>query len=193
MIERLSRELSAWIIEFFRWAPGGIGQRARGYSYRQRLKKMGSVGYIGLGVWLSGSQNISLGDNVTIGPNCILTSDEGNLSIGSNSGLNSNVTLGADLGSIRIGENVIIGMNTVMRAANHKFDASPNIPIREQGHDRGEIVIQDDVWIGANVTILPHTTIGSHCVIGAGSVVTRDIPSGSVAVGVPAKVIRKIN
>jgi galactoside O-acetyltransferase len=192
LINRLSRELLTWYFEFSRWAPGGIGQRVRGYSYRRRLKKMGSVGYIGSGIWLSGWQNISLGDNVIIGPNCILTSDEGDLSIGSNSGLNSNVTLGADLGSIKIGNDVIVGMNTVMRAANHKFDASPTIPIREPGHDRGEIIIQDDVWIGANVTILPHVTIGSHCVIGAGSVVTHNIPSGSVAVGVPAKVIRKI-
>jgi acetyltransferase-like isoleucine patch superfamily enzyme len=123
---------------------------------------------------------------------CILSSSEGALSIGNNTGLNSNVTLGADLGSIYIGKNVIIGMNTVMRAANHRFDQSPDVPIRDQGHDRGTIVIHDDVWIGANVTIVPNVTIGSHCVIGAGSVVTKDIPTGTMAVGVPARVLKSI-
>jgi galactoside O-acetyltransferase len=192
VVKSLYRELSAWMIEFCRFAPGGIGQSLRLKSYSMRLKKIGNDCYVGPGTSIVGWENISLANNVSIGQNCILTSSEGTLSIGNNSGLNSNVTLGADLGSINIGENVIIGMNTVMRATNHRFDQSPEVPIREQGHDSGKIIIHDDVWIGANVTVVSNVTIGSHCVIGAGSVVTKDIPAGSIAVGVPARVTKNI-
>ena len=133
-----------------------------------------------------------MANNVSIGQDCILTSSLSALSIGNNSSLNSNVNIGADFGSIDIDQDVLIGMNTVMRAANHRFDQSPVVPIREQGHDGGKIIIHDDVWIVANVTIVSNVTIGSHCVIGAGSVVTRDIPGGSIAAGVPARVIKNI-
>jgi galactoside O-acetyltransferase len=192
VIKSLSRELSAWMIAFCRFAPGGIGQRMRLKTYSMRLKKMGDNCYVGPGTSIVGWENISWANNVSIGQDCILTSSEGTLSIGENSGLNSNVTLSADLGSIDIGENVIIGMNTVMRAANHRFDQSPEVPIREQGHNSGKIIIHNDVWIGANVTVVSNVTIGPHCVIGAGSVVTKDIPGGSIAAGVPARVIKNI-
>lgn len=63
-----------------------------------------------------------------------------------------------------------------------------DIPIRDQGHEAGSIIIEDDVWIGANATILKGVTIGHGAVIGAASVVTSDIPEYAVAVGNPAKV-----
>jgi acetyltransferase-like isoleucine patch superfamily enzyme len=102
MIKRLSRELSAWMIEFCRWAPSGIGQCLRLKSYTKRLKKAGNNCYIGPGTSISGWENISLENNVSIGQNCILSSSEGALTIGNNTGLNSNVTLGADFGSENI-------------------------------------------------------------------------------------------
>jgi galactoside O-acetyltransferase len=192
MNNRIIRELSAWSLEFCRWAPGGIGQRLRLKVSAKRLKNIGSDGYIAAGVSFSGWENISLGDNVSFSSNCIISSNNGTIKIGNNCSLNTNVTLVSDFGSIEIGQDVIIGMNVVMRSANHKFNQSPNIPIRDQGHNYGEIIIKDDVWIGANVTIMPNVTIESHCIIGAGAVVTKDIPKESIAVGIPARVVKKI-
>ena len=64
------------------------------------------------------------------------------------------------------------------------------LPIIDQGHTPKDIVIGDDVWLGANVIVLPGITIGSHAVIGAGSVVTRDVAKYSVSAGNPANLIR---
>ena len=93
-------------------------------------------------------------------------------------------------GEIFIGNNVLIGPYCILRAADHEF-RNPNKLIKEQGHRSGRIVIEDDVWLGARVTVLKDVTIGKGSVIGAGSVVTKDIPPYSIAVGVPAKVIGK--
>ena len=74
-----------------------------------------------------------------------------------------------------IGNDVRIGPYTVMRAANHRFDAI-DLPLYKQGHDSGQIIVEDDVWLGAHVTLLPNIKIGKSSIIGAGSVVTSDIP-----------------
>ena len=92
-----------------------------------------------------------------------------------------------DHGGIYIGDNALIGHNCVMATINH--DSRPshradNIP--------APIHIGRNVWIGANVCVLPGVTIGSNCVIGAGSVVNKNIPEGSLAVGNPCRIIRKI-
>ncbi len=95
-------------------------------------------------------------------------------------------------GEISIGDHVIVGMNTVFRAASHQTKDSPRVPIRDQGHEPGCIRVGNDVWIGANVCILPGAEIGDHCVIGAGAVVNSAIPTGSIAAGVPARVIKPL-
>lgn len=112
------------------------------------------------------------------------------VSIGINCSFNRNVFIDAgEKGEIIIGNNVMIGPNTLLRAEDHAFDRI-DIPICEQGHKAGIIKIEDDVWIGANVVITKDVTIGEGCVIGAGAVVTHDIPPYSVAAGVPARVIK---
>lgn len=95
------------------------------------------------------------------------------------------------IGPATIGSHVNLAQGVVVTAINHNF-SDPAKPIDMQGVSAQRIVIDDDVWVGANVTITAGVTIGSHSVIGAGSVVTRDIPAGSVAVGSPAKVMRTI-
>jgi acetyltransferase-like isoleucine patch superfamily enzyme len=80
----------------------------------------------------------------------------------------------------------------VIETFNHNFDSS-EIPIRLQDGQNESVVIEEDVWIGVRVTICPGVRIGRGSVIGAGSVVTRDIPEYSVAAGVPARVIRSRN
>ena len=111
-----------------------------------------------------------------------------NTHIGENFYSNFNLTLVDDT-DIYIGDNVMIAPNVVLTTGTH-----PICPeLREQVYQYNlPIHIGDRVWIGAGSVILPGVTIGSDTVIGAGSVVTRDIPSGVVAVGVPCRVMRPI-
>ena len=92
-------------------------------------------------------------------------------------------------GGIQIGNNVRIASGTKFIAFNHNFE-DINKPISLQGNKYYGIIIENDVWIGARVTILPGVTIGKGSIIGAGAVVTKSIPPYSVAGGVPAKVIK---
>lgn len=109
--------------------------------------------------------------------------------IGDNFYANFNLTLVDDT-TITIGNHVMFGPNVVLTTAGHPVDpdrrrnvAQFNIPI----------TIEDNVWIGANVVVLPGVTVGENSVIGAGSVVTKDIPANVVAVGNPCRVLRDIS
>ena len=111
-----------------------------------------------------------------------------NIFVGKNFLANYNVTI-LDVNEVHIGNDVMIGPNTLITTVGH--------PISPKGRRKhlgltDQVHIGDDVWIGGNVTILPGVTIGNNVVIGAGAVVNKDIPDNSLAVGVPAKVITKI-
>lgn len=86
---------------------------------------------------------------------------------------------------IVLGRNVRVAPHARLHAAGH------DLADTAYAHTGGDIVVEDDVWIGAGVLLLPGVTVGAGSVIGAGSVVTGDIPPGSVAVGVPARVVRQ--
>ena len=112
-----------------------------------------------------------------------------NTHLGSNVYANFNLTLVDDT-DIYIGDSVMIGPNVTIATAGHPVDpelrrkvAQFNIPVR----------IGNNVWIGAGAVILPGITIGDDSVIGAGSIVTKDIPAGVVAVGNPCRVLRPIS
>ncbi len=94
-------------------------------------------------------------------------------------------------GGIRIGCNTLIGFKSILITHTHR--ASESRPIIDQGMESKPITIGEDVWIGACVLVLPGVSIGDHAIIGAGSVVTREIPPYAVAVGSPARVIRYRN
>ena len=95
------------------------------------------------------------------------------------------------IGPVSIGNNVNLAQGITVTALNHNFgDATKRID--EQGVSTKPVVIGDDVWIGANVVVLPGVTIGSHCVVAAGAVVTKDVPDRTIVAGVPAKVIKTI-
>ena len=98
---------------------------------------------------------------------------------------------GTVIGPVTIGRKVNIAQGVVVTALNHNFKA-PHTPIIQQGVTLGQVLIDDDVWIGANATILPGVHVGSHSVIAAGAVVTRDVAPGTIVGGVPAKVISEI-
>jgi acetyltransferase-like isoleucine patch superfamily enzyme len=95
------------------------------------------------------------------------------------------------IGPVTIGSHVNLAQGITVTALNHNFtDSSKRID--EQGISTSPVIIKDDVWIGANAVILPGVTIGCHCVVAAGAVVTKDIPDNSIAIGVPAIVKKRI-
>ena len=96
----------------------------------------------------------------------------------------------AAAGRLEIGRNVLMGSRVFITDHDHLFD-DPLLPIGEQALSVAPVQIGDFVWLGENVVVLKGVTIGHHAVIGANSVVTRDIPPFAVAAGVPARVIRQ--
>ena len=138
----------------------------------------------------------SLGEGVEIFP--VVQFDYGcNTYIGDNCYINFNCTF-LDCAEIRIGNNVFIGPNVSLLTPIHPLLAKErNVRIDENGQRYmiefcKPITIEDNVWFGGGVTVTPGVRIGHDSVIGAGSVVTRDIPPGVIAAGVPCKVIREI-
>ena len=128
-----------------------------------------------------------VGENVWIVPP--LTAAVGKyVSIGSGTYANMNLTL-IDDWRITIGRNVLIGPNVTLCTTGHPIHPDH----RMDGMYSFPITIGDNVWLGANVIVMPGVTIGNDAVIGAGSVVTGDIPAGVVAFGSPCKVYRQIN
>ena len=136
-----------------------------------QLKKM--LGHVGENVLIERNFNCDNGKNISIGNNFLG---------------NYNLTI-LDINKVNIGNNVLIGPNTTITSVAHPIDPKGR---RECLCTSNPINIGDDVWIGANVTILPGVTIGNNVVIGAGAVVNKDILDNSLVVGVPAKVIKKI-
>lgn len=111
-----------------------------------------------------------------------------NVHIGSNFFANFNLTI-LDEAEVRIGHHVFIGPNVSIYTACHPLDPAE----RATGAEWAEpVTIGNNVWIGGGATILPGVTIGDNCVIGAGAVVSRSLPANSVAVGNPARIIKKI-
>lgn len=89
-----------------------------------------------------------------------------------------------------VGDDVVMGPDVVIMSWSHRFDRI-DVPINQQGSTEvSPVVIGNDVWIGTRVVILPGVHVGNHAVIGAGAVVTKDVPTYAVVVGVPARVIR---
>jgi acetyltransferase-like isoleucine patch superfamily enzyme len=92
-------------------------------------------------------------------------------------------------GGVKIGDGVYTGTQVQIAAVNHVY-ADPDKFIKDQGITAEGIVIEDDVWLGSNVVVVDGVTIGKGCIVGAGAVVTKDLPPYSVAVGIPAKVVK---
>ncbi|MDG5471370.1 DapH/DapD/GlmU-related protein [Jeotgalibacillus sp. ET6] len=110
-----------------------------------------------------------------------------NISLGNNSGIGIDAELSSD---IYIGSNVMMGPECRIYTQNHSFQ-NKNIPMYMQGFSTVKPVhIDDDVWIGSRVIILPGVKVGKGSIIGAGSVVTKDVPEYSVVAGNPAKVVK---
>lgn len=131
----------------------------------------------------------SVGNNCYIEPPFYANFGGYNCHLGDNVYINFNLTMVDDT-NIYIGSNTMIGPNVTIATAGH-----PILPeLREKGYQYNlPVHIGKNCWLGANVIVLPGVTIGDNSVIGAGSVVNKDIPSNVVAVGNPCKVLRQIN
>jgi acetyltransferase-like isoleucine patch superfamily enzyme len=128
-----------------------------------------------------------LGANSVIEDFSTINNGVGDVIIGDNSLIGmANVIIGP----VTIGNNVILAQNVVASGLNHEY-RDPDVPIRDQDVTTAQIIIGDDCWIAANVVITSGVTIGKHSIVAAGSVVTKDILPYSVAVGNPARVIKR--
>lgn len=128
---------------------------------------------LGENVWIESPFNCDYGYNITVGDHFYA---------------NTNCTI-LDCAKVTIGNNVLIGPNVSFYTPNHAIDADE----RKVGYEKSlPITVGDNVWISGSVTIVPGVTIGDNTIIGAGSVITKDIPDNVIAAGVPCKVIRTI-
>lgn len=119
---------------------------------------------------------------------CCINNAVGDVIIGDNTRIGLHTTV---IGPVEIGSNVNLAQGIVVTALNHNFtDCTKRID--EQGVSTAKVTIGNDVWIGANATILPGVTIGNHSVVAAGAVVTKDVPPYSLVGGVPAKILKKL-
>lgn len=141
----------------------------------KKFKKFSDDAEVRPGAYIVGCSKIEIGKRVIIRPGCRFFGETKELST-----------------SIIIEDNVMLGSCVSIYINNHCFDRA-DIPIIDQGYYEAKpVVLKNGCWIGANVIILPGVTVGANSVIGAGSVVSKSVPAGVVAVGSPAKVIKRI-
>ena len=150
------------------WSPrpgGGIAKALRAGLARHMLDECGVDVNIEHGAWFGSGAGIRVGDRSAIGMDALV------------------------IGPLHIGKDVMMGPRCVLLASSHET-SDPTQPMASQGFkDDKPIVIEDDVWLGAGVTVLPGRRIGRGSVVGAAAVVTRDVPGGSIVAGNPGRVV----
>lgn len=136
---------------------------------------------------------LEIGEHTILEPHVWLTLDpeKAHIRIGSGCFLNIGVMV-ASVGSVEIGDHTMFANGCWIGDADHRFD-DPTRPITWQGFtSKGPVSIGSNCWFGVNAVVTSGVTIGDRCVIGSNSVVTHDIPSGCIAAGAPAKVLKEI-
>ena len=193
--------------------PGAAGLWLRSKLYPLLLKNCGRNVVFGRNVTLRHPHKISIGNDVVIDDNCLLDakgkSNKGieianGCYIGRNSILsckNGDIALGRKVnigfnceifsGSrVELGDNTLVAAYTYFIGGDHD-KGDENLPVSEQGRTSRGIVSGDNCWFGAGVKVLDGRKIGRNCLVGAGAVVTKDIPEHSVAKGVPARAVAR--
>ena len=155
-------------------------------------------------IYVRGKKFLSYGEGLTTGYNCRLemfdtgSNEEKKLTIGKNCKIGDYVHISAGE-SVTIGDNCLMASKIFISDSNHgeysgnAIHSSPDMAPDKRPLNTKAVSIGNNVWIGENVCILLGVKIGDGCIIGANSVVNRDIPSNSIAVGSPAKIIKKYN
>lgn len=149
-------------------APGGTDEEAR----QQLLSEL--LGSVGAGVDIRPPLYVDFGSRITIGPGSM-----------ANFGL-----VALDVAPITIGSDVLLGPGVQLLTPTHPVD--PELR-RAKWEGAEPIVLEDNVWLGGGVIVLPGVTIGENTVVGAGAVVAKDLPPNVVAVGNPARIVRRLD
>jgi acetyltransferase-like isoleucine patch superfamily enzyme len=193
------------------WLPTVAGCVLRGWAYRTVLETMGSGCFIEKDVTWQVPRRIQLGSRVMIGARCFLDAHSltGRITLGDDVWLSRECYVVAHHdaevridprayvghrcllyghGGIRIGCDALLANDVQLICGNHTF-ARRDIPIRAQPTVEKPITIGDDVWLGASAIVLGGVTVGRGSIVGAGAVVTNDLPPYSIARGVPARIV----
>jgi maltose O-acetyltransferase len=145
---------------------GGVFRSLRVFCVRRMVDHAGDQLHVQRGVYLGTGRGIRIGNSSSLGIDCELH------------------------GPLSIGSNVMMGSGIIIHTRNHRADAL-DVPIGEQGYTESqEVVIEDNVWIGTRVIILPGVRIGEGSIVGAGAVVSKSFPAYSIIAGNPAQVVR---
>ncbi|MCJ7813712.1 glycosyltransferase, partial [bacterium] len=201
------------IMLFASWIPGAFGLFLRSKLYPMLLGRVGRNVTFGSGVVLRHPKKIVIGDNVVIDDQCVLDAkgtDNCGIFLGNGIFLGRNTILNCKNGDIILNDNVNISSNCMIFSASevkieadvllaaycylvggtHHFD-DPEIPVLYQKRSSKGIHIGSGGWLGAHVTVFDGVQIGRHVVVGAGSIVNKNIPDYAIAAGSPAQIIKK--
>ena len=168
-MNRIKIEIYIWLEAFFSSIPGVLGSFLRRTHYSIWFAKCGKNFNIGIRSRIQQPQAVFIGNSVSFNDFAWIAANKKN-------------------GQIYIGDNTIVGPRCTLHTGNHIYK-STEIPVRQQGYNFAQIHIGNDVWLGANVTVLQGVTIQNGAVIAAGSVVTKDVEPYTIVAGVPAKKI----
>lgn len=151
----------------YRYQPlGKFAKMCRAMACKRLFRACGERVNVERGANFYTGWEIEIGDDSSLGIDCMIPYD------------------------LKVGKDVMMGPYVIVVGESHQF-ASRDVPMRLQGYKRYPPVrIEDDVWIGARVTILPGVVIGKGAIIGAGAVVTKDVPPYAICVGNPARILR---
>lgn len=186
----IGRELASYAEALVTWWPGALGYAWRRRHVSRRLAACGARLSVDTGCTFIAPDRMRFGSDVSCGPRSFFAAQGGEVEIGDRVSFNTNAHINASGGRrIRIGSFALIGPNVVLRSADHRFERT-DLPIRDQGHAAGDIILEDDVWLGANVVVVGNVRIGRGAIVAAGAVVTKDVPAMAIVGGVPARVLR---
>ncbi|NET04036.1 MAG: acyltransferase [Symploca sp. SIO2B6] len=196
--------------------PGSFGYLLRKIFYPSFFKSVGKGAIFGKGTAIRHPKRITLGDRVAIDDyvlldasgagekgivleedviisrNCVIQGKTGSVAIGKKTDIGCNTIISSG-GGIFIGNSVLIAGNCYLGGGRYLADRL-DIPMMEQGvYTKGPVIIENDVWLGAGAIVLDGVHIGKGCIVGAGALVTKDLPDYAIAVGVPAKVAKMRN
>lgn len=157
------RTLALWLLG---GAPLRFGIRARARFMPYFLKHLGAGAVLQDGLWITNPEKVSIGSNCNFGRRVFITGG----------------------GGVRIGDWVGLGPDVKIWSVNHRF-SDPDTPWMLQGWEKSPVVIGDDVWLGANVFVMPGVTIGRGAIISAGTVLTKSVPEFAIVAGNPGRVV----
>jgi acetyltransferase-like isoleucine patch superfamily enzyme len=158
-----SKGLALW---FLAGIPGKLGQRARGFFMRYFLRRLGPHTVIQSGLRITNPESVAIGAHCNLAQGIFITGG----------------------GGVDIGDWVGFGPDVKIWSVNHRFE-DPDRPWLQQGWDKKPVRIEDDVWLGAGVFVMPGITIGKGAIISACAVVNKTVPPYALVAGNPARVV----